>query len=151
MYGRTADSQGRLKGKLQIYGDNKEIGISQTGIVRPYTTKQYGQPGNKTFSQKNQYSELMTTLVEDLFTNPGYYSTPEGITVVVGTGSSRRLFKNATFDAATNTWYSGGTSKKVIIPTAFYGRKISDGVDRDLKSFGIGMILTLAGLKNSGK
>lgn len=154
MFGRTADSQGRLNGKLDIYGNNKETGISQTGIVSAYTTKQYEQFPNKTFSPKNRFTELITTTVEDLFTNPGFYSTPKGITAVVGKGKNRRLYTDVFFDEATNSWYHrgiSGASKIKITPTALYGRKISDGVDRDIKSFGIGMILTLSGLKNSGK
>lgn len=151
LYGRTADSQGRLSGKIDIYGNGKETGISQTGIVSPYTTRQYKEYGNKTFSQKNQYTEVMSTLVEDLFTNPGYYSTPQGVTAVVGNGKYRKIYKYVIFDEATNSWYTVGTSRTKINPTALYGRKISDGVDRDIKSFGIGMILTLSGLKNNGK
>jgi DNA polymerase III epsilon subunit-like protein len=152
-YGRVADSNGNLQGKMDIYGDNNEIGISQTGIVDPYTTRQYidSGSGNKRFSAKNLHTEVMTTLVEDLFTEPGFYSTPRGITAVVGKGKNRKLYKNPHMDIATGIWYTDKTMKTRITPTAFYGRKISDGVDRDLKSFGIGMILTLAGLKNSGK
>ena len=126
-----------------------DVSFSGADVVNPYIVKQY--PGwalqDSIFNPSNQYAEVATLAQNDLFTRPGAYSTPKGVTIQTGTGKNATLFSDAHIDIATGIWYTDETmtdmidSKKI---TSIQGLDRQKDIDWDLKAFGVGLLLALA-------
>ena len=153
-YDRVKTNENVLKGMFKMYENYRgrtedDVSFSGADVVNPYIVKQY--PGwalqDSIFNPSNQYAEVATLAQNDLFTRPGAYSTPKGVTIQTGTGKNATLFSDAHIDIATGIWYTDETmtdmidSKKI---TSIQGLDRQKDIDWDLKAFGVGLLLALA-------
>jgi hypothetical protein len=138
---------------MELYGNWLEESFSGAKVADPYTVKVYPRSTSKsaTFSPHNHSAEVITTTMQDLFTSPGSFSTPKGVTVKTGKGKNTTLFSNAHMDVATGIWYTDATMKTKIDPkliTGIEGMDSSNNTDWDLKAFGIGLLMSLLNWEN---
>ena len=138
---------------MELYETSVEKSFSGAKVVNPYTVKQYKRMTSKmsSFSPLNHSAEVITTTMQDLFTSPGRFSTPNGVTVKTGTGKKTTRFSDAHMDIATGIWYTDATMTTKIDPaliTGIEGLDVSNDTDWDLKAFGIGLLLSLLNWEN---
>jgi hypothetical protein len=138
---------------MELYETSVEKSFSGAKVVNPYTVKQYKRMTSKmsSFSPLNHSAEVITTTMQDLFTSPGKYSTPNGVTVKTGTGKKTTIFSDAHMDIATGIWYTDATMTTKIDPkliTGIEGLDPYNDTDWDLKAFGIGLLLSLLNWEN---
>jgi GNAT superfamily N-acetyltransferase len=138
---------------MELYETSVEKSFSGAKVVNPYTVKQYKRMTSKmsSFSPLNHSAEVITTTMQDLFTSPGRFSTPNGVTVKTGTGKKTTIFSDAHMDIATGIWYTDATMTTKIDPaliTGIEGLDVSNDTDWDLKAFGIGLLLSLLNWEN---
>jgi len=145
LFGRMADENGELPGLTATGSSSNEQAFAVNGLVSTYTSKQYAdmRSGGAFFHPKNAFTEVSTTLMQDLFTSVGEYSEPNGRTVKTGRGPSSRVYRNAYYDEATGVWYADSTKQERIQPRIVYGRDKSQGIDYDFKAFGFGLLMAL--------
>ena len=138
---------------MELYGNWVEESFSGAKVADPYTVKVYPRSTSKfaTFSPHNHSAEVITTTMQDLFTSPGSFSTPKGVTVKTGKGKNTTLFSDAHMDIATGIWYTDATMTTKIDPkliTGIEGMDHSNNTDWDLKAFGIGLLMSLLNWEN---
>jgi DNA polymerase III epsilon subunit-like protein len=138
---------------MELYGNWVEESFSGAKVADPYTVKVYPRSTSKfaTFSPNNHSAEVITTTMQDLFTSPGSFSTPKGVTVKTGKGKNTTLFSDAHMDIATGIWYTDATMTTKIDPkliTGIEGLDPSNDTDWDLKAFGIGLLMSLLNWEN---
>lgn len=138
---------------MELYETSVEKSFSGAKVVNPYTVKQYKRMTSKmsSFSPLNHSAEVITTTMQDLFTSPGRFSTPNGVTVKTGTGKKTTIFSDAHMNIATGIWYTDATMTTKIDPaliTGIQGLDVSNDTDWDLKAFGIGLLLSLLNWEN---
>lgn len=138
---------------MELYETSVEKSFSGAKVANPYTVKQYRRMTSKmsSFSPLNHSAEVITTTMQDLFTSPGRFSVPHGVTVKTGTGKKTTLFSDAHIDIATGIWYTDATMTTKIDPaliTGIEGLDVSNDTDWDLKAFGIGLLLSLLNWEN---
>ena len=127
---------------------SSELTFAAPGLAEPYTFKQYNRRDGRAFLNPNDdASELTTTVLQDLFTAPGSMSRGRTIAVIVkGEDGRPKVIANAFYDPETGTWYTNRDRKNMIEESSIkgvYGRSAEDGVDQDLKSYGLGLFLML--------
>ena len=147
LHGRLADSFGNIPLIRPAPGDDGQYWITGAGINNYYTTKQYAYSG-QFFDGKNVFTEVSTTLMQDLFTTPGSYSTAKydakgRFRAIVKNGRGYDHLVDPFQDPTTGIWYTDSSKATRINPVAFAGRTLESGVDLDFKAFGIGLMLTL--------
>jgi hypothetical protein len=145
LYGRMTDENGQLPGLTATGASSSEQAFAVNGLASTYISKQYPdfRSGMKFFHPKNAFTEVSTTLMQDLFTSPGEYSKPGTRIAKTGRGPSTKIYKNPYYDEATGVWYADSTKKERIQPRLVYGRDSSQDIDYDFKAFGIGLLMAL--------
>jgi hypothetical protein len=145
LYGRMVNSDGSLPQLMATGASSKEKAFAVDGLNDSYISKQYPdfRSGRAFFHPKNAFTEVSTTLMQDLFTLPGRYTRPTKRRAVTGNRRSKEIHNNAYFDEATNTWYADSTKTRKIQPHTIYGRNTQQGIDYDFKAFGFGLIMAL--------
>lgn len=118
-----------------------------------YSTKQYPQFQTRTtrkFNPFNIHNEVVTTGMQDLFTEPGRYSGSSGLVLSVGVGRTKSVYRNPHMDIATGIWYTDASMTEKIpnqddprAKLSVKGRRKDLGRDTDFRSFNIGMMLAL--------
>jgi len=146
----TADET--LPNIMGLPGKKTELTFAAPGMSALYTFKQYSKNKEIFLNPHDKSSEVASTIFEDMFTNPGYVSRSKGNTVVSKEpGKAKKLYKDAVFDEATQTWY---TDESLVTPipnvVGEYGRRKSDGVDKNVKHFGIGLFMALNDWSSTG-
>jgi hypothetical protein len=149
---KTADSSNIIP-SMEVYENWMEESFSGAKVADPYTVKVYPRSTSKfaTFSPNNHSAEVITTTMQDLFTDPGRFSTPNGVTVKTGKGKKTTRFSDAHMDIATGVWYTDATMTTKIDPkliTGIEGLDPSNDTDWDLKAFGIGLLMSLLNWEN---
>jgi len=149
---KTADSSNIIP-SMEVYENWMEESFSGAKVADPYTVKVYPRATSKfaTFSPNNHSAEVITTTMQDLFTDPGRFSTPNGVTVKTGKGKKTTRFSDARMDIATGVWYTDATMTTKIDPkliTGIEGLDPSNDTDWDLKAFGIGLLMSLLNWEN---
>lgn len=149
---KTADSSNIIP-SMEVYEKWMEESFSGAKVADPYTVKVYPRSTSKfaTFSPNNHSAEVITTTMQDLFTDPGRFSTPNGVTVKTGKGKKTTRFSDAHMDIATGVWYTNATMTTKIDPkliTGIEGLDPSNDTDWDLKAFGIGLLMSLLNWEN---
>ena len=131
---------------ISLPGKKSELTFAAPGVGESYTLKQYSRSNKGIFlNPHDSSSEVMSTVVQDLFTNPGMVSRGKGATVVSKVpGGPKKTYKNAFYDEASGEWYTDASkSSKIENVVGTYGRTREAGLDRDVKHFGIGLLMMM--------
>jgi hypothetical protein len=123
---------------------NGEFSLAVPGMANDYTFKQYNRADSRAFLNPNDSaSEVGTTIMQDLFTFPGIVSNPNGM-VAVSKDAQGNKNVHAFVEYKGDKWIDRMTGKEITDPViASFGRDTKAGIDRDIKSFGMGLILML--------
>jgi hypothetical protein len=104
--------------------------------------KQYADEG-LFFDADNRYTEVSTMGMQDLFTNPGRYSSANGRTAIVGQKRAKKVYRDPYQDPSTGIWYTDSSKTERIDPHTVIGRDKELGTDLDMKAFNIGLLLAI--------
>jgi hypothetical protein len=142
-----------------------ETGFAITDLKSPYTTRRY-ERGEFVLDPNFDGNEVNSTIMEDLFLDAGSVSRPNGQYAIVKKTrekKNRRTGLTVTdpatgkpvmedyydfafdpfHDKATDKWYTDDTMSEELNVRDFYGRKKSAGLDRNVKHYGMGMLLMM--------
>jgi hypothetical protein len=113
----------------------------------PYTGRIY-QTGSWTpdFAPREKFFEVFTTGLEDLFTEPGGYSTPGTAQISYAGPNGTELIVNPYRDPNTGRWYRDSTMNEPLLPAKIKkirGRSSSSGIDTELKGFTLGVLMMM--------
>jgi superfamily I DNA/RNA helicase len=136
-----------------------ERGFLIQGLAIPYQAKTYGRQNAKTpLNPNDTSSEVFTMAMQDLFTQAGLTSSPNGVKVIARDPKDKRkkrTFFGAFFDEKTGKWmrtiHWDEEANKRIEPkdvpiddvVAVYGRDYKDGIDTEARDFAMGSLLVL--------
>ena len=153
-------------GKLRpLFGWGRgEIGFSVDDLSSPYTTRRY-ERGDIVLDPNFKANEVNSTIMEDLFLDAGSVSRPTGQMAIVKKTRQRvnrktkvpmvdaagnplmedyiDLVRNPYHDKATDKWYADESMTEELNIREWYGRKRSEGLDRNVKHYGMGMLLMM--------
>jgi hypothetical protein len=138
-----------LVGVTTIPGYKKsERAMAIPGLAAPYQGKIYARSNKRVaLNPEDAASEVMTMGLQDLFTKPGVTSIGRGITVIAVDPKDRRkkkTYSNAYYDEKTGTWFKDSSLTNPIEDVLYqFGRRQSDGIDRDSRSLMVGTLLVL--------
>jgi superfamily I DNA/RNA helicase len=143
-YDRVSENNAPLK-IHKIQGRSKELGLEANNAASPYMFRQYSSRTNGVFfNPQDTASEVATVLMQDMFTDPGYASKGSSDEMtVVGDVAGKRTKLTATYDKETESWYSDSTKATKVDNVTVIGRSLGQGVDRDVKSLGMGLLMVL--------
>lgn len=137
-------------GFIRDLGDERSF--QGTGFSSPYTAKVYnakeqnsghGTPGIVQFDPDGRFFEILTTGLEDLFTEPGKYSNPGTLEIATGTGIFTDIVTGAYKDPETGRWYRNASKTEEITPRKITGRADNAGIDTELKGFVLGLLMMM--------
>jgi superfamily I DNA/RNA helicase len=153
-------------GKLRpLFGWGKgEIGFSIDDLSSPYTTRRY-ESGDFVLDPNFDGNEVNSTIMEDLFLDAGSVSKPTGQIAIVKKTRQKvnrktkkpvvdsqgnpvmedyiDLVANPYHDKTTDKWYADESMTEELNVREWYGRKVSEGLDRNVKHYGMGMMLMM--------
>lgn len=162
LHKRASGPDGKLR-PLMSWG-NGETGFAITDLKSPYTTRRY-ERGEFVLDPNFDGNEVNSTIMEDLFLDAGSVSRPDGQYAIVK--KTRPKINKKTkepvigpdgkpvmenyydfvfdpyHDAQTDKWYTDDTKSEELDVRDFYGRKKSAGLDRNIKHYGLGMLLIM--------
>jgi hypothetical protein len=131
---------------ISLPGKKSELTFAAPGVGESYTLKQYSRKNKGIFlNPHDNSSEVLSTIVQDLFTSPGMVSRGKGATVVSKVpGGPKKTYKNAFYDEASGEWYTDASkSSKIENVVGSYGRTRESGQDKNIKHFGIGLLMMM--------
>lgn len=131
---------------ISLPGKKSELTFAAPGVGESYTLKQYSRKNKGIFlNPHDNSSEVMSTIVQDLFTSPGMVSRGKGATVVSKVpGGPKKTYKNAFYDEASGEWYTDSSkTSKIDNVVGNYGRTREAGQDKNIKHFGIGLLMMM--------
>lgn len=143
-YDRVSENGTPLK-IHKIQGRSKELGLEANNAASPYMFRQYSSKTNGVFfNSQDSSSEVATVLMQDMFTDPGYASKGSSDEMtVVGDIAGKRTKLTATYDKETESWYNDSTKSTKVDNVTVIGRSSGQGIDRDIKSLGMGLLMVL--------
>jgi DNA-binding MarR family transcriptional regulator len=150
LYDRLKDSNGNLSNTESV---DSSYQFTNGNFSSPYTTKQYPYQGLY-FDAKNNYNEVTTVGMQDLFTSPGRYSAADSGMVTVGKGRNKVIYRNPHMDIATGIWYTNSSMTEKIPGQenqkniSVRGRAAYLGEDTEFKAFNIGLMLSVLDWEN---
>jgi hypothetical protein len=131
---------------ISLPGKKSELTFAAPGVGESYTLKQYSRSNKGIFlNPHDNSSEVMSTVVQDLFTSPGMVSRGKGATVVSKVpGGPKKTYKNAFYDEASGEWFTDASkSSRIENVVGHYGRTKEAGLDKNIKHFGIGLLMMM--------
>lgn len=162
-YRRATNPDGQSLRPIMTWGRG-ETGFAITDLKSPYTTRRY-ERGNFVLDPNFDGNEVNSTIMEDLFLDAGSVSRPNGQYAIVKKTRQKVSRKTGLpvvdkdkkpvmedyydfafdpfHDKATDKWYTDETMTEELNVRDFYGRKKSAGLDRNVKHYGMGMILMM--------
>ena len=137
-------------------GPKGELGFALPGLAAPYMLKSY-EKGDFFLTPNSVGSEVTSVLMQDMFTSPGFASMPNGQYVInwsmqpiekgPNAGQLRKKYDihyDAYYDEETESWYKNEQkTDKIENVASFFGRAKRDGLDRDVKNLGMGLIMMM--------
>jgi len=142
---------------VSIPGTKGELTFAKEGIAAPYMNKSYDTDGNFFLTPNSKGSEVTSVLMQDMFTNPGMASMSNGQYTVSWrmavyekgpragqTYKKYEMTRDAFYDEESDTWYKDEAKNEPIENVvSYFGRAKRDGLDRDVRSFGMGIMMMM--------
>jgi hypothetical protein len=141
-----------------------ETGFAITDLESPYTSRRY-ERGQVLLDPNFRASEVNSTIMEDLFLDAGSVSRPTGQWAIVKKMVPRvsrktgkivtdkdgkpvmvekyEQVKNPFHDPKTDKWYTDESMSEELDVRDFFGRRVDAGLDRNVKHYGLGMLLMM--------
>jgi hypothetical protein len=163
-YRRALNADGQTLRPLMTWGKG-ETGFAITDLKSPYTTRRY-ERDNFVLDPNFDGNEVNSTIMEDLFLDAGSVSRPNGQYAIVKKTRQKTNRKTGApvvdkktgdpvmedyydfafdpfYDEKENKWYADETKAEELNVRDWYGRKKSAGLDRNVKHYGMGMLLMM--------
>jgi hypothetical protein len=164
LHRRATNPDGQTLRPIMTWGRG-ETGFAITDLKSPYTTRRY-ERGNFVLDPNFDGNEVNSTIMEDLFLDAGSVSRPNGQYAIVKKTREKKNRKTGLpvmdpatgkpvqeeyydfafdpfHDKDTDKWYTDDTMSEELNVRDFYGRKKSAGLDRNVKHYGMGMVLMM--------
>jgi superfamily I DNA/RNA helicase len=160
-YDRLIENVGTDKESLpnivSIPGTKGELTFAKVGIAAPYMNKSYDTRGNFFLTPNSMGSEVTSVLMQDMFTDPGMASMPNGqytvswdmIPIKKGPRAGQlykkyKITRDAFYDEESDSWFKDEEMNEPIQNVvSYFGRAKRDGLDRDIKSLGMGLVMMM--------
>jgi len=164
LHRRATNPDGQSLRPVMTWGKG-ETGFAITDLKSPYTTRRY-EKGEFVLDPNFDGNEVNSTIMEDLFLDAGSVSRPNGQYAIVKKTRDKKNRKTGLpvmdpatgkpvqeeyydfafdpfHDKDTDKWYTDETMTEELNVRDFYGRKKSAGLDRNVKHYGMGMVLMM--------
>lgn len=142
---------------VSIPGTKGELTFAKPGISQPYMLKSYDTSGDFFLTPNSRGSEVTSVLMQDMFTSPGMASMPNGQYTVSWTmepiksgpnaGQLRKKYKvtrDAFYNPESDAWFEDeAMTKPIENVVSYFGRAKREGLDRDVKSLGMGLVMMM--------